>query len=188
MKWKLPIILIIFNILLLGFVIYNLQSDRKEAALKHTVSEQIQRYTRSLEIDTESQPYEPVFFIGKDTLNKITYTGKYPILLCCFSVESCSPCYENMLDIVKEIFPDYKERNDIIFLSNDLEFRYRDSFYGKKIYSNAINPSLKIAETGVPYFFILDKDLKTDLVMCPDKTFPAMTKDYLTIVKKRLSK
>lgn len=188
MKWKLPTLLIFCNVLLFGFVIYKLQNNHKETTNKNIASEQIQRYTRTLEFASESQTYQPIFFVGKDTLNKITYAGKYPILVCCFSVESCAPCYENMLDIVQEIFPDYKEREDIIFLSNDLEFRYRDSFYGKKIYSNTINNPLKIAETGAPYFFILDKDLKTDLVMCPDKAFPAMTKDYLTIIKKRLYK
>lgn len=188
MKWKLPILLIFFNVLLFGFIIYKLQSNRKETILKNTTSEEIQRYTRALELASESQIYEPTFFVGKDTLNKITYTGVFPVLFCCFSVETCAPCYENMLDVVQEIFPDYKERNDIIFLSNDLEFRYRDSFYGKKIYSNTMNIPLKIAEVGVPYFFLLDKDLKTDFVMCPDKASPAKTRDYLTIIKKRLNK
>lgn len=187
MKWKLPILLIFLNVLLFGFVGYKLQNSHKEAIQKNIISEQIQRYTRSLELSSESQVYQPIFFIGKDTLNKITYTGKYPILICCFSVETCAPCYENMLEMVQEIFPDYKERDDIIFLSNDLEFRYRDSFHGKKIYSNTIDNPLKIDGTGAPYFFVLDKDLKTDLVMCPNKASPTMTKDYLTIVKNRLN-
>lgn len=78
MKWKLPILLIFLNVLLFGFVGYKLQNSHKEAIQKNIISEQIQRYTRSLELSSESQVYQPIFFIGKDTLNKITYTGNTP--------------------------------------------------------------------------------------------------------------
>lgn len=186
MKIKIVFILIALNLFLFCFVVYKLNYNHKENIQGHVSSEQLQSQVRSIEYASESQLFNPYFFVGKDTLNAVMYAGKFPILMCCFSVQSCSPCYETMLDVLANVFPDYKEREDIVFLSNDLEFRYKDSFRGKKIYSNASPNTLLIEKTGVPYFFFLDSDLKTDLVMYSDKSNPAMIEAYLMIIKERL--
>ena len=187
MKGKIILLLVILNILLFGFIVYRLIINKKEAIFQYASSTQYQQKIRILEYTSESKEYKPIFFIGKDTLHPKIYDGKYPILICNFSVKSCAPCYETMIDAIAKIFPDYKEREDIIFLSNDIEYRYRDSFHGKKIYSKANHSSLPIEKFDIPYFFILDNDFKTDFIMHADKTNPAMIENYLNIIKKRLS-
>lgn len=187
MKGKIILLLVVLNILLFCFIIYKLIINQKEATFRYTSSIQYQQRIRALEYTSESKEYKPIFYIGKDTLHPKIYNGKYPILICNFSVKSCAPCYETMLDAIAKIFPDYKERTDIIFLSNDIEYRYRDLFHGKKIYSKANNSSLPIEKFDIPYFFIIDNDFKTDLIMHADKTNPAMIESYLNIIKKRLS-
>lgn len=37
----------------------------------------------------------------------------------------------------------------------------------------------------MPYFFILDKDLRVKLLFITDKTSPELTKEYLKIIKER---
>lgn len=187
MKGRFILFLILFNLLLFGFIVYKLNYNHRENLQKYISSVQLQNQIRAIECASESKIYNLRFFIGKDTSNPVAFTGEFPVLICNFSVQSCSPCYEMMLDIVADIFPDYKERKDIIFLSNDLEFRYRDSFHGKKIYSNTTTERLAIEKWGVPYFFILDSDSKTDLVMYCDKANPGLIKDHLTIIKERLT-
>ena len=41
---------------------------------------------------------------------------------------------ELIRDLIEKIFPNYKERNDIIFISNDMEFRLLGNFYEKPIF------------------------------------------------------
>lgn len=140
MKWKWILVLLFFNAMLL-FIVYRLNKERKELRTEYGYSEAAFKHIRRLEYASESQIYQPVFFVGKDTTHSVRYSGKFPILICNFSVQSCAPCYEAMLDLIMESFPDYKEREDIIFLCNDLEYRYRDKFYGNFFYSSAIKIS-----------------------------------------------
>lgn len=178
--------LILLNILLFIFIVYKLNYNSKQSISERTTYEQLQQRIRYLEYASESKEYKHLFYIGKDTIHSKIYDGELPVLICNFSVKSCAPCYETMLDIITKVFPDYKERDDIIFLSNDLEFKYRDSFYGKKIYSNVVDNNLRIEKSGIPYLFILNTDLKTDLVLHSDKNNPSMTENYLNTIKEIL--
>ena len=77
-------------------------------------------------------------------------------------------------------------RNDIIFISNDLEFRLRDDFYHKKIFwNNNKKLNMPLEKAGIPTFFILDKDLQAKCVFLADKMTPEYIEDYLKIIKQR---
>ena len=76
--------------------------------------------------------------------------------------------------------------NDIIFISNNLEFRLRESFYKKQILWNNNKKLGPIFEkSDIPTFFILDKDLQAKCVFLADKMTPEYIEDYLKIIKQR---
>lgn len=137
---------------------------------------------------SELQAINPFFYIGKDTIKDINIKDiiKEKILCFYFSAHTCPPCLDNIRDLIEKIFPDYKERNDIIFISNDTEFRLLGNFYEKPIFWNnnkKLGPAFEKSET--PTFFILDKDLQAKCVFIADKITPEYIEDYLQIIKQR---
>jgi hypothetical protein len=48
-----------------------------------------------------------------------------------FSFQTCSPCIEETVRYIEEVFPNYKEDDEIIFLSPDNPARFRNNCYGK---------------------------------------------------------
>ena len=138
----------------------------------------ISRKKSELIVSCELQTINPFFYIGKDTLKSINIQNliKEKALCFYFSSHTCPPCLDNIRNLIEKIFPDYKERNDIIFISNDMEFRLLENFYEKTIFWNnnkRLGPAFEKSET--PTFFILDKDLQAKCVFIADK----MTPEYI---------
>lgn len=136
----------------------------------------------------ELQPINPYFYVGKDT-SKIIHISdltKKETLCFFFSSHTCPPCLDNILLLIEKNFPNYKNMNDIIFISNNLEFRLRESFYKKQILWNNNKKLGPIFEkSDIPTFFILDKDLQAKCVFLADKMTPEYIEDYLKIIKQR---
>lgn len=136
----------------------------------------------------ELQPINPYFYIGKDTTNIVNITDliKKKKLCFFFSSNTCPPCLDNVLKLIDKIFPGYKKRDDIIFISNDLELRFRESYYGKPIFRNNNKELGALFEKSeMPTFFILDNDLQAKCVFIVDKMTPEYIEDYLNIMKQR---
>lgn len=147
------------------------------------------RKRSELTTQCELQPINPHFYIGKDTSNTVhisSFLSRKYALCFYFPRHTCPPCLDNIHSLIKNIFPNYQERTDIIFISNDLEYRLRENFYGKKILWNK-NKKLGVMfeKITTPTFFIIDKDLQTKCVFITDKMIPEYIEDYLKIIKQR---
>lgn len=137
---------------------------------------------------SELQSINPIFFIGKDTLHAMNLSDIIHGNTLCyyFSSRTCPPCLDHIHELIKRIFPDYRNRKDIIFICNDLEHRFKDNYYNKRIIWNT-NKKLNIEfeNKEIPTFFILNRDLKATCVFLTDKMTPEYTEDYLKIIKRR---
>jgi len=108
-----------------------------------------------------------------------------PKLVLGLNQNMCRPCIEGVFADVKEIFPDFESNPNIICIA-DIEQRFKDDYYGKKVISFHQKDDFPLYEiVAMPYFFILDKDLCVKLLFITDKTSPNQTKKYLKIIKER---
>lgn len=111
-----------------------------------------------------------------------------PKLVLGLNQNMCRPCVEGVFADIKEVFPDFENNPNIICIA-DIEQRFKDNYYGKKVISfhEKDNFPLYKIETK-PYFFILDNDLCAKLLFITDITNPELTKEYLKTIKERYVK
>ena len=95
----------------------------------------------------------------------------------------CRPCVEGVIADIKEFFPDFQTNPNIICFA-DIEQRFKDNYFSKKVVSFHQKEDFPLYEIELaPYFFILDKDLCVKLLFITDQTSPELTKEYLKIIK-----
>lgn len=150
---------------------YGFEKDIKYELFKSTM-----RYSFS-KINTKN------IYFGTDSTKKYTLKNitKEPCLFFYFSNNTCSPCVDAAIELVKKNFPDYITNNRII-IAGDLPKRLRNDCYGKKMISHISVPSNKI---DAPFFFILDKNPELIFLHIYDKNDPFMTEIYLNEIKQR---
>ena len=163
MKMKISYLIIALLSINIGLFVINMYKRNKISKdYLYNYFYSITRKKNEIIAKSELQTINPFFYIGKDTIKNINVKDviKEKALCFYFSSHTCPPCLDNIRDLIEKIFPDYKERNDIIFISNDMEFRLLGNFYEKPIFWNnnkRLGPAFEKSE--IPTFFILDKDL-----------------------------
>ncbi|MCS2892185.1 hypothetical protein NXY11_13485 [Parabacteroides faecis] len=126
-------------------------------------------------------------YLGSDneTLIPVQSITNRPKLVIGLNHNMCRPCVEGVFTDIKEVFPDFASNPDIICIA-DIERRFKDDYYGKRVVSFHQKEDYPLYEIEtMPYFFILDKDLCAKLLFITDKTSPELTKEYLKIIKER---
>lgn len=108
-----------------------------------------------------------------------------PKLVIGLNQNMCRPCVEGTFADIKDVFPGFESNPNIICIA-DIERRFKDDYYGKKVVSFYQKDAYPLYEIEtMPYFFILDKDLCVKQLFITDKTSPELTKEYLKIIKQR---
>lgn len=106
-------------------------------------------------------------FFGNDSLNKISLmnlVSKNKIFFC-FSRNTCTPCIEQTVDIIKKIFPDYKQNEKIIFMSPDYDKRFRDNCYGKMLLTLEQSKfGIPIENSEAPFFLRVNNQLHIESI------------------------
>ncbi|NCB69925.1 MAG: hypothetical protein EOM47_13925 [Bacteroidia bacterium] len=106
---------------------------------------------------------DQVCFLGNDSLNTlrlIDFVSENNVFFC-FSEVTCTPCIEQTIEIVMKVFPDYKQNENIIFVSPDYDKRYRDNCYGKKLLTLKHSKfGIPIEDTEAPFFLIINDRLQ----------------------------
>ena len=189
MKIKISYIIIILLFINVGlFTIIIIQNNQKNQDHLYDYFYSVTRKKSEIITKSELQTINPYFYIGKDTVQVINISELIQDYILCyyFSSHTCPPCLDHIYSSIKKIFPNHSTRNDIIFISNDLEYRLKNDLYSKKIFWNT-NKKLNTAfeKQEIPTFFILDKDLKIKCVFLADKMTPEYTEDYLRNIKQR---
>lgn len=124
-------------------------------------------------------------YIGSDNniLIPVRSIIDQPKLVLGLNQNMCRPCVEGVFGDVREFFPDFESNPNIICIA-DIEQRFKDDYYGKKVISFHQKDDFPLYEIeDTPYFFILDKDLCVKQLFITDKTSSELTKAYLKIIK-----
>ncbi|MEA4936491.1 MAG: hypothetical protein VB102_07615 [Paludibacter sp.] len=128
-------------------------------------------------------------YFGTDSTNKIKLKQLVdsPKLMFYFSSNTCSPCIEETIEIMKEIFPNYEETDKIVFVSPDYPARYRNNCYGKKLLILDKNKLGLPIENGQqsPFFLIINKNLQVQSMHVVNKMDFSRTKEYLKDISYR---
>ncbi len=120
---------------------------------------------------------------GTDTINKfsINLLATSPKLILFISNNTCSPCVEKIMNLLKKHFMNFTDNDKIIVATTNYQFRCRDNFFeGKKMLSISSSLGLMIEGKDLPFLFILDKDMKTKFCHIFLKTQPEFTDLYLS--------
>jgi hypothetical protein len=130
---------------------------------------------------------ESAIYYGSDskTLIPLRSITDQPKLVIGLNQNMCAPCVESAFAEIEAIFPDFESNPNIICIA-DIEERFKNDYYGKKVVSFVQEEAYPLyALKAMPYFFILDKDLCVKLLFVTDNTAPELVKEYLKIIKKR---
>ena len=141
---------------------------------------------RGFEYDGEDI-VESAIYRGSDrkTLMPLRSITDQPKLVIGLNQNMCAPCVENAFAEIEAVFPDFESNPNIICIA-DIEERFKNDYYGKKVVSFVQEEAYPLyALKAMPYFFILDKDLCVKLLFVTDNTAPELVKEYLKIIKKR---
>jgi len=97
-----------------------------------------------------------------------------------FSEETCSPCIQQTVTYVKEVFPDYETDDRIYFISPTCPARFRRNYYGKKLL-NLENGTLgmSLEAENVPFIFTVSNDLVVEKVHVVNKSNFDKTLEFL---------
>jgi hypothetical protein len=122
---------------------------------------------------------------NKDKQIPVKSIADRPKLVLGLNQNMCRPCVEGVIANIKEFFPDFETNPNIICIA-DIEQRFKDDYFSKKVVSFHQKENFPLYEIELaPYFFILDKDLCVKLLFITDQTSPELTKEYLKIIKER---
>lgn len=146
-----------------------------------------QKQILKIENSCEYSSIYPLFYYGKDTCSIYNFKDfNNQILIFYFSIEACQPCLDMIVDSIKTILPNYSNNANILFFSDDLEFRLRNNYFNKKIINLKYNSSLSFIKKKIATFFMLDpKTMKIHNVFVCNKQTPEFITDYLNIINKR---
>lgn len=190
---SIAVCLLLFNIgLLLLLQMHKNELNSTKYWLEHLENVEFM-FETSKEITVTRFKYEQLsirdsyIYFGSDrnALIPVHFITGQPKLVLGLNQNMCRPCVEGVFADIKEIFPDFESNTNIICIA-DIEQRFKDDYYGKKVISfHQKNdfPLYQIVEK--PYFFILDKDLCVKLLFITDKMSPELTKEYLRTIKER---
>ena len=120
-----------------------------------------------------------------NTLLPLRSLTNQPKLVLGLNQNMCRPCVEGVFADIKEFFPNFETNPNIICIA-DIEQRFKDNYFGKKVVSFHQKEKFPLYEIVLsPYLFILDKDLCVKLLFITDKASPELTSEYLKIIKER---
>lgn len=121
-------------------------------------------------------------FFGNDSLNKISLmnlVSKNKIFFC-FSRNTCTPCLEQTVEIIKKVFQNYKQNEKIIFISPDYDKRFRENCYGKKLLTLEDSKfGIPIEDTEAPFFLMINDKLQIKSIHIVNNLNFEKTEEYL---------
>ena len=118
------------------------------------------------ELEKENLGYlikNQLVYFGDDSLN--TFEIKKIVsgdqIFFYFSYNTCPPCLNYTIDLLKKYIPSYYEDDSIIFISPDYPKRFRNDCFGKQLLILQLNElGLPLERENVPFFFKINTDMQ----------------------------
>ncbi|GHT07526.1 hypothetical protein FACS189426_01100 [Bacteroidia bacterium] len=160
----------------------NLRLDSELFTARETEHISAEIYRRTVRY-SQTPLENAIVYWGGDTLQTqlLSEIAKKTRLVFCFSINSCSPCIDTAIKLLKEQFSDF-ESNESILITGDNPMRLRDDCYGKRMLGGI---TLPLNEIEAPFFFILNEDVDLSHLHILNKMDTNSTVIYLTEIKKK---
>jgi len=128
---------------------------------------------------------QKVFFGNEISLMNLVSKNK---IFFCFSRNTCTPCLEQTVEIIKKIFPNYKQNEKIIFISPDYDKRFRENCYGKKLLTLEDSKfGIPIEDTEAPFFLIINDQLHIEAIHIVNNLNFEKTEEYLRKIAQEIN-
>jgi len=171
-------------LLILFVIIVNSCNSKNNNQVEDNYKKEIEKAIIRIERENNSRKVKNQYmYFGTDSTIKIELKQFLSTkrLFLYFSSNTCSPCIERTVEIIKEVLPSYIKNEKIVFLSPDYPARFRNNFYGKKLLMLE-NRKLGIPienEESPPFFIIVNYDMEVESIHVVNKMDFDRTVDYL---------
>lgn len=181
------IIIIIVSAIALGRCLKNIKDDKinNQFEFIELAEKRIKKLEQENSLNIENQ----IVYLGNDSLNSINlFELTDDILFFYFSNNTCTPCIEGTISIIKKYIPNYEKNSKIIFISPYSDPQYKQNYYGKELLSLSKNKlGIPLEDENVPFFFMLDQNLKVDNLHIVNKNNFEKTNNYVNRMEKTLN-
>ena len=131
------------------------------------------------------------FFLGKDSTYRIPLSSllkNNKVLFFKYPKNACYSCIQSIVGMLSNSFPDYKNNNNIAFISQDIEARFSDNLHGKAVLNtfNSIITFEEIFLEEAPCFFIIDETMQIKYIHFYNKANENRTRIYLKFISSYL--
>jgi hypothetical protein len=180
-----------FSLIILIIIINSCNYRNNNQQTEDNYNKEVEKTIIRLESENNSCKIQnQQVYIGTDSmikteLRQLVLTKKIFLYI---SRNTCSPCIEETVEIIKEVFPDYIKNEKIIFMSPDYPARFRNNFYGKKLLtleSGKLGMPIEKNEAP-PFFVIINSNMKIESIHIVNKMHYEYTRDYLKNVSHTL--
>ena len=173
----------IFICLILSFASCSNNNKKKfvssEVDLEKYISEEIQKLENE---NIDKIIPDQKFFIGNDSLKQFDLKDfvKTKRIFFWFSQNTCTPCIDRCVEIIKQTFPDYETNERIIFVSPDYPVRFRNNCHGKQLLTLGNKYfGIEIEKKIFHFFFVLNSKMQVESIHVVNKNYFLRTEEYL---------
>ena len=124
---------------------------------------------------------------GNDTLEitDLKQIAESNLFFFYFSSHTCSPCIQQTVNYIKEVWPDYENDDRITFIASDYEPKYRQNCYGKTLVTLSKGQlGIPLEKEQVPFLFTLSDELTIENLHIVNKNDFIKTLDFLKKMNK----
>lgn len=175
---------IICMFILISFFSCSNDKKRNQAT---TVEKYISKEIQKLEKENINQSISnQMIFFGNDSTKKFALKDFIleKRIFFWFSQNTCSPCIDRCVDIIKAVFPSFENNENIVFVSPDYPARFRENCYNKRLLTLQDKFfGLELEKIEVPFFFILNSNLEIESIHLVNKNDFTRTEKYLQEIK-----
>jgi hypothetical protein len=179
---KNAILILLISLNAVVLIAMNNRSKRANQPTNEDVSYSVKSLLASIDLAYKSEAMQPDIGTYIDSIF-LLHLNRSPILCLRISQKHCEICtfealadfksYGALIPLVKIVFTDFNEPMSVsAFKSSNKDF----------IVLDLKSLGLKAEEASNPFIFLLDTDMKTNMIFVHQKEFPEKTKNYFEAV------
>ena len=157
---------------------------KEESEYLHLVERKIEKLIKdNLNIALDNQ----IVFFGIDSLNVLEFKtiADSCRIFFYFSSQSCPPCIQQIVHYIKDVWPDFENNEMIVFISPDLDSRYKQNYYGKEILTLSNGQlGIPLEKEHVPFLFVLNHELVVEKLHIVNKNEFIKTLEFIKGINK----
>jgi hypothetical protein len=161
--------------------------ENQPVDFKKYLSEEIKKWEQKIINQTLTNQKA---FIGNDSTNYLDLRDFVSTerIFFCFSINTCSPCIDQCIDVIKDVFFDYENEDRIVLVAPDYPARFRTNCYNKPLLTlQNTYFGLELEKKGLPFFLTVNPDLQIKSIHIVNKMDFGRTEKYIRKIKTQIT-